>query len=364
MRSTPSTGRTFSRWSWRAWLTIGVFAMLLAVVGWRLWRVHQQRSARAALDATGWTVVYGDPAPAQATFLQQLFSRVDATGSWTGWLVSLEPEPVSITVVDLDDVHVERDLRLLTRLSQLETFSLHRSEISERDVGLIASLSGLRDLTLAGDQLDDHRLSMLAPLSRLERLTLISQRVSDEGIAVVADFPALKHLDIQGTRVTGAGLRHLSPQSRLLSLQLGPAADDDGLAAVGRLAHLQELTIASRRITDEGVEALSSLQQLQQLVVADHPALTDAGLVAIARLPALRSLTVHSHLVTFDGVSRLQQLTELADLELRGVKLDDHGLERFTPPPSLSTLRLYHTSVSDGALDTFEASHPDIELWR
>jgi hypothetical protein len=350
-------------WSWRAWLTLAMFAVLLSIVCWRLWRVYQMREARTALEGIGWTIVYREVA-STPTFLQQLLARVDSSGRVTSLLAPSEQYVDTVAIMEMEGGDVERDLRLLTQQPRLRSLSLQRSELDDADVALLASLTTLQHLSIASDELDDERLNALAALTRLEELTIISQRVTDDGLAVLSSLPNLQQLDVQGTRVSGTGLRHAAAPSRITRLQLGQFTSDEGLAAVGQLSHLREFTVSSRLITDQGLESLRGLQRLEFLVVADHPHVSDAGLAALAELHGLTTCAVHSQLITFAGATRLQQLPSLADLELSGGRLDDAGLADFTPPASLEVLRLYHTSVSEPALDAFAEQHPEPKLWR
>lgn len=343
-----------------------LFLMLFAAaVAFRVFGVYRQRAAHSALEKTGWTVVYSDPgAAATPSFVQQLIARVDSTGRISGFFGAPEPEPVSISIIELEEGLGQQDLDLLTRLPALESLSVHRRRLSDDDLALIASLTTLKELSLTAENLDDAGIVRLAALTGLERLALAGERVTDDGIAPLAALPRLAELDVQSTRVSGTGLQDFSGTGTLRRLSMGPYTVDEGLIAVGTLRGLQELTIAGRAITDDGVAALSGLGELQVLVIADYPQITDAGLASIARLISLKTCALESHRITFHGASQFGALPALTDLELSGVQLNDAGLARFTPPASLQVLRLDHTSVTEAAFDAFERAHPNLKLWR
>ncbi len=359
---TPPTSR-FGPWLRR--IAIGLLALFAVVVVIRVVGVYRQRAAREAIANTGWWVEYrARPTGASSSFLQQLMSRVNPSGRFSGYLWSAEEEIFAVSIVELEGETIETDLSLLAQMSSLESLTLHREDLSAADIRLIASLTSLRELHLVSDTLDDEGLAQLETLTQLERLTIDSNRVTDIGLGALARMPDLRDLDVQATRVSGTGLRSLPQSSELQRVALGEFADDDGLAAVGEITRLQSLIVGSRAISDRGMQSLAGLHQLEELTIVRHPNITDAGLAAIAQLPALKVCAIHSHRMTFDGASRFADSPAIVDLELRGGSLNDDGLAQFTAPASLQMLRLYHTSVSDEALDAFEAAHPEIRLWR
>jgi hypothetical protein len=149
----------------------------------------------------------------------------------------------------------------------------------------------------------DAGLKHLEGLTALQRLNLMDTHVTDAGLEHLKGLTALQRLDLAYTRVADAGLEHLK-----------------GLTA------LQHLGLSHTQVTDAGLEHLKGLTQLQYLALPSK--VTDAGLVHLKGLTALQGLYLWDTAVTDTGLEHLKGLTALRELDLKGTKVTEAGVDQ------------------------------------
>lgn len=123
------------------------------------------------------------------------------------------------------------DLRLLSRLLNVESLGLSECAVTEQELAPLSGLKHLKSLNLARlnhlrygspeTGLSDACLIPIQGLSRLQILTLSGNRITDDGLAMIGRMPNLEELDLDATDVTDAGLVHLQALKKLKSLSLG-----------------------------------------------------------------------------------------------------------------------------------------------
>ncbi|REK22563.1 MAG: leucine-rich repeat domain-containing protein [Planctomycetota bacterium] len=355
----PPVRRAFR---WRRWAAALIVLTPFALLGARSINVLRQRAARERIEATGWHVVYDDPEPTR-NFVQQWLLQVPHVNNYVANLLTVEKSNVlRVTIIDGDTPAVEDDLSLLCSLPVLEALQIHKAELSEEDVALIGSLTTLKRLNITCNSLEDSEVQEFADLEDLQRLTISAERVTDEGLAHLRGLQRLTLVDVPMTRVHGTAFRDFASQKTLEAVSLGAFADVEGLSAIAGCERLEWLVLVDSRLDDAGLRPIARLSSLNNLTVSGPTSVTD--LSPLVELPRLTTLTLDGPHLRFDGLRGLQQAPALEKLVLTAGRLNDAGLEEFTPPASLMDLRLYHTSISDEAFDRFEERYPEIDLWR
>ena len=238
---------------------------------------------------------------------------------------------------ELNDTAVEK----LTGLKKLKTLKLTNSGITDAAVRTIAeAFPDLVSLDVSSNtQLTDAAAVEIAKLEKLESLSLLFCDFSEFGLLNIASLPKLKALDIRA------------------NMQVG----DSGLRALTALPALKSLKHRSPAVSDNGIEALVAAKELDNLEIQDFSITSRSGQF-IREMEKLTSLIIF-RCENFDseGVLELKGL-KLSRLTLRGLPIDDSGMEVFRDLTTLKRLYLHELpSVSDAGLSNL-ASLKDLEI--
>jgi Leucine-rich repeat (LRR) protein len=243
---------------------------------------------------------------------------------------------------ELNDAAVAK----LAGLKKLKTLKLTNSGITDEAVKTIAgSFPNLVNLDLSSNtQLTDVSLKEISKLKNLESLAVLFCDFSEFGILNVASLPKLKTLDIRA------------------NMQIG----NSGLGAIAGLPSLKSLKHRCPSVSDEGMEALAAAKGLENLEIQDFIITGQSGQY-IKQLSKLTSLIIF-RCENFDssGLIELKGL-KLNRLTLRGLPIDDTGLEVFQELPTLKRLYLSELpSVSDvGLLNLVHLKDLEVlEIWE
>lgn len=138
-----------------------------------------------------------------------------------------------------------RNLDRLTRLKQLEAFSLLHGWITKADAAAICQLPYLKQLNLSWSILGDDAMVAIAKMEQLEELFLDATSVTADGLKLLEGHPSLKRLDLFEV----------------------PVGDD----VVNVLAKIPKLAVAGLLDTEVSLEGVLKLQQaLPDCVVFHH----------------------------------------------------------------------------------------------
>jgi hypothetical protein len=127
----------------------------------------------------------------------------------------------------------------------------------------------------------------------------------------------------------------------------GPGFTDADLKAVPNLDKLEMLGLYNTAVTDDGCRVLLHARALEEIAVLSD-VLTDRLLEVLARLPALRSLQIHrGPRIGYSSLRYLSGCIELRELYLIETAVTDKGLFEICDLPSICSLALSDTTVSD-----------------
>jgi len=224
---------------------------------------------------------------------------------------------------ELNDAAVDK----LTSLKKLKTLKLTNSGITDAAIKTIAvAFPDLVNLDVSSNtRLTDAATLEIAKLEKLETLGLLFCDFSDFGILNISALPKLKALDIRA------------------NMQVG----DSGLGTLVELPSLRSLKHRSSVVTDAGIEALIAAEELDNLEIQDFNITGQSGQY-IRQMKKLTSLIIF-RCEGFDssGLLELKGL-KLNRLTLRGIPIDDVGMEVFRDLPTLKRLYLHELpSISD-----------------
>lgn len=200
------------------------------------------------------------------------------------------------------------------------------------ELGWSAQLSELKRLPkldavlIAGDEANDDVAKTLSQLSSLRTLAIERSKLTDQGMEAIGNLSKLRSLKVSAPQATDNSLEHIAKLTDLVVLSLQDfAITDDGLAPLAALSKLREVTIFNAPVNS------GPLQHL------DPATITKLNL----RATKLDSNALQSHLAKF---------VSLVDLEVSETMVDDAGLVPIAALPSLKSLNLLRTKVTDEGL--------------
>jgi HEAT repeat protein len=201
---------------------------------------------------------------------------------------SCEPCPTTSTITD-------EHLRLIGRLSRLESLELCDSLATDAGLAQLASLRRLRQLRLTQNaRISQGGLRHLAALPGLKSLTLsLSGPLTAEGLQTIAALGSLRSLDLDCPAHGDEAASHLARARNLSTLRLGPAAvSDKGLRAVAGLGKLVELALVYEPAGPADLAPLGRLAELRELEIEVRAAFSDEQLRPLLGLPQLKKLHI------------------------------------------------------------------------
>ncbi|GHT18836.1 hypothetical protein FACS1894189_7160 [Planctomycetales bacterium] len=275
---------------------------------------------------------------------------------------------------ELNDAAVAK----LSGLKKLKTLKLTNSGITDEAVKTIAAaFPDLVNLDLSSNtQLTDASLKEISKLKKLESLAILFCDFSEFGILNIAGLPKLQTLDIRANMQIGnSGLGAIAGLPSLKSLKHRcPSVSDEGLEALAAAKGLENLEIQDFTITGQSGQYIRQLEKLTSLIIFrcenfDSSGLVelkglklnrltlrglpveDTGLEVFRELPTLRRLYLNELPSVSDvGLLNLVYLKDLEVLEIWEVPITDKALETIAKLPNLKVLSLRSTNISDAGL--------------
>jgi eukaryotic-like serine/threonine-protein kinase len=204
------------------------------------------------------------------------------------------------------------------------------------------------DLGRGGPNVNDSVLESFKGLKRVVWLELFETHVTDAGLVHLKGMTELSYLTLQRTRVTGAGLKHLHALGSLSTLLLNDllGITDDSLEQLAGLTRLRTLHLTGVPVTGEGLRHLRHLRALRDVNFAASQATTAAGLKRVAELPNLTELGLAETPVTDDWLEPLAAVPTLESVILDGTAITDMGLERIVASGRLSFVSVKKAKVT------------------
>jgi hypothetical protein len=279
-------------------------------------------------------------------------------------------------------------------LCSLRLAGLSATNIADDNASRIGSLKCLQDLTFDRcTGLSSQTCSALSQLSELRRLAILRCPNMNGHLSIALNgMPSLEKLHLVRQTLTMRLLQALPPS--LLELNLGSSdfvENELNAALFSRLVNLRSLNVGfyletwgplrdlsptlvtltlplCSQLTDSFVElALHGLTNLQNLIVVDDmdeggALVTDKTMTEICKLPSLTSLSIESSRVTDAGVAeslRSRTTHSLVRINLSGCeKIGDEAAAAVADIPRLEHVDMSFTSISlDGVVELAAGSN-------
>jgi len=194
----------------------------------------------------------------------------------------------------------------------------------------VSALKNLRSIEL-GD-VTDEALAHLRPCTKLEGLMLWqASKVTDKGLENLAAMRHLKYVTIAGTRITGNGIRFISQNADLRTLELG----------------------SNSELGNELAQYIGNFKNLCYLDLMDTQ-VGDPTMVEIAKVPSLLVLGLGRTKVGDNGARSLPALEQLVELRLFGTNVSDVGISSVSQCRRLESLNLGETNLTEKSWESIE----------
>ena len=176
-------------------------------------------------------------------------------------LLGQVPGLKSLTLTDFDFSDASQQLTFLTKLSQLESLDLRKTNVDDTALTHLSQLNTLRILKLEyNQQLTDKGIEKIAGLTQLSELDLAFVPVTDQSIDSLTQLKSLTKLYLYGTLISDEGLRRLPELPELEVLYVGrdegAEITDASLEILTARQSLKTLGIPGTRFSPEGIQKL------------------------------------------------------------------------------------------------------------
>ncbi len=189
----------------------------------------------------------------------------------------------------------------------------------------------------------------------------------DDLFAQLASQPGIKTLLLHATQATDEGLKHIGKLTGLESLYFWDATSitDAGVAHLAGLKNLKKVHISGSKITDESLILLSSLPMIEELSLQEGH-FSDKGFLRLKGQNTLKQLATGrgTFEVTDAGLVHFTEFKNLALVDLQNSKVTAHGLEQLKGMPSLKTVWLSGTPITDKDLEPFRQAMPSVSVTK
>jgi hypothetical protein len=222
---------------------------------------------------------------------------------------------------------------------------------TEAEYKLLAQCTKVKTLTFSGGKtLTDATLPLLAPLTELETFSVDHSQLTDDGYKHFAPFVNLKKLALwhpswASKEFTGSGIAHLKALPKLERLTFaGSTAGDDFLEGLAQVTQLKEFSTWHTAQTQAGNAHFLKLTNLVHLKIGQ-------------RLPKYGTASPPS----FDGstIPTLAKIATLESLELVEARLNAKDLEPLKGLPKLKKLVIHGTDISEEDVAKVKAMLPN-----
>jgi len=262
------------------------------------------------------------------------------------------PEMANLKSVNLNGETAISSFEPLRRLTQLESLSLDRCNLSDTQFGQVAVLVWLKTLSV-----ENNALTTLAPItSMLSLADLDASGNQIKTVPVLSRLTGLKKLDLSGNSLTSVAW--ISNQKTISSLNVANNLIPD-LAPVATCSSLTELNVASNLISslsplagcvlletlDISGNDISSLQDLEPLTGLSNLAAANTKITTVESLSGMKELTT----LNVSG-TKVQDFTPLAESRLKNLyaaKCEISDLTTMVMPGSLEVLDVSGNMLSE-----------------
>ncbi|MEJ7603606.1 MAG: hypothetical protein WKG01_37310 [Kofleriaceae bacterium] len=236
-------------------------------------------------------------------------------------------------------------IKTIASKSLLEEVDLAATPVDDASAAALVAMPHMRMLRLDQTPIGDAGLAA-TPSDTLVELYVSHTGLGDAGLAILDHTPQLTALGLGDTQVGDTTLARISKLAALRTLVLNNVpATYEAILKLGSLVRLERLYLEGTRVGDSTVEAFAQLRELRTLRLAS----TD---ISERSLPVLRTFTLLEELTVGDsrmraGIADLEPWPRLRILTVAGLPLGDAALQTIARQPTLETLDLSGTDVTD-----------------
>ena len=243
------------------------------------------------------------------------------------------------------------DMQAIAKLSDLESIRLVGPTVTDEYVKAIGSLSKLKSVDIENSNITDESLEILKALPEIETLALRRNLAfTDKAIQLFAEFPNLKTLKILYNGFSSTALMGLGKLEsvRVLDLRALPVGDDT-LLFIAKLKHLEEIRIKSESVTNFGVAQLKKCKALKIIELQDVS--VESGCAEeFKEMEQLRYLRLfRCKQFGAEAIAELGALTNLETLELRDLNSSNESLQALKTLVHLKTVEFSELTDVDAA---------------
>jgi internalin A len=245
----------------------------------------------------------------------------------------------------------------VTRVSAYGTLRFSDRPLTAEETAEICEVCGrlgpLRSFAISSDSFRLEQIAHWQGLEELEELSIESQTLSDEDLAHIGKLSNLSQLALTAPELTAASLRHLAALTKLKSLTLRNAKLGGVNSPMSsKFSALELLTIENAtELSDDTLVKLGPLPQLSEAYF-DDSSIGDLAIAHLAKCPSLHTLSLGGTKVTDSSLPSLRSLATDHSLEilmLEGTVISDQGLVALAGA-ELQSLLLDKTAVTDEGL--------------
>ncbi len=358
------------RFGWRAILMIvALIAVILAMYLIPMNRLHQQRSAVAAIKALNGHVVYKPSIPHPTSRLRWFARRIYGD--------DIFQHVVSVRMGGNGTQLADSDLQHLENLNRLKKLSLENAEISVAGTTRLLELSNLADLTIQDSTIQQGALIQLQRLPALRQLTLYRVAVSEQLLEDILSLDRVTvSLSIASTRCSANLLAALSKAHNITALNFSNVSvSTEAWSQMGEISNLKQLSFANMELTENTFEAIQRQTQVRKLYmqkiqataqawtklgpmpqlwfwILSHTTLPAEAVDAVGRQSEVEYLNLNDSTITADDLGAVFHLEKLKTLALHRTSVTTKQLRQIHELPQLTRLELHATDVTDEICDT------------
>lgn len=257
------------------------------------------------------------------------------------------------TVTSLSGAKILPDeIPLLALLPDLTLLTVKETPVTPEFCHQLRNLSKLTSLSIQEAAVTDaefRHLCAVLPKASLTDLYFDDLHISPQAAAELLEFTSLTSLALDGSHLEGSILKRLAPLPlhRLVLTRFKPTDEDVRTIARQWSGSISSLCLFKSSLTDAQFSSLNTLTRLNYLDLNEVP-ITDGIALQISKFPQLKNLSLISTTLTGDQL-RLISTLPLRYLCLFRTKLDDRTARLFTQIPTLENLMLSDNPLTDAA---------------
>jgi len=232
-------------------------------------------------------------------------------------------------------------IKLFAEFPKLQTLNILYNGFTESSLYDLDQLQSVRILDLRALPVTDGVLMFIADMENLEEIYIRSNSVTNAGIAELVNCPKLRAIELQDSSIgVGSGAIFAEMKSlRFLRIFRGGQFGAEAVAELGVLTDLERLELRELGCSNEALLALKPLTQLKIVEFSELPNVDAATVIDVLKsYPKLESISIFSIPADDTVASFLATVPTLRSITLRETAITDAGLDALTALADLTFL--------------------------